>query len=121
MAISAEVSLATPSFRNSQADSHDTEYYRFLYNVEPISLREVLEDGVATPKVPYAAMLIATIIVGVLAFACLGYVFLKKLVPLIGRLRKSNYLINEEIKQDSRPTIDENFESNKGLEADAQV
>lgn len=89
--------------------------------MEPIALREVLEDGVVSQKIPYPVLIALIVVVAIVAVTCFGYVLLKKLVPLISRLRRSNYLENEEIKQDSKPTIDENYDSNKALEADAQV
>ena len=113
----AEVMVNVPI----QQGSSKLEHYKFVYDIHEVPRPLVLDDG-AVSGPPYLAILVATIFVAILAFGCIGYLCLKKLIPLISRVSSGNdMIINEEIKQDSKPTIDENMESNKNLESDANV
>jgi hypothetical protein len=84
----------------SGRDEH--EHYRFIYGRQQIPLQSYQQNQIES--IPYHYLILLLVAIGAILILC-TYIFSRKCVPLIARLRNSN-LVEEEPAQEHKDDLE---------------
>ena len=99
----AKLSLVVPAGETSRfASSDEHEHYRFIYNRQQIPLATYQQNQLESIPYHFLILLVLSIAAVLLLFT---YLFTRKIVPLLARLRSSN-LLEKEPAQEQRDDLE---------------
>lgn len=100
----AKLSLAVPASQTATkfGSSDEHEHYRFIYNRQQIPLASYQQNQIES--IPYHYLIVLFLSIGAI-LVLFTYLFTRKIVPLLARLRTSN-LVEEEPAQEHRDDLE---------------